>query len=84
MTSDAKPGTRVRIALVEIPPYGDIIGQARGNHNLLFGRLIGNREWLCETPLLLQLEEGYVIGIKQIPLGSLDVEAVVTMAGTRG
>lgn len=46
-----------RIALVEVPPYGVDDRVSRG---CVYARLKNDREWFVETPLIVELKDGFV------------------------
>ncbi|NQT17727.1 MAG: hypothetical protein HQ582_33535 [Planctomycetes bacterium] len=48
-----------RIALVEMPPYGE--GDLLSNSPALIGKLNNAKDWFCETPQIVSLTDGYVV-----------------------
>jgi hypothetical protein len=50
-----------RIALVEVPPYGDLTSAENGCHRC---RLKNDRDWFVQTPVELRLRDGVVAAVK--------------------
>lgn len=50
-----------RIALIEVPPYGEVQQHSRACR---YGRLNDRREWFVQTPVELQLHEGIVTEVQ--------------------
>ena len=50
----------VRIALVEVPPYGRMPGHEHGTTPTACGRLSSKREWFVQAPVEITLEHGVV------------------------
>ena len=46
-----------KIALIEVPPYGDFKGREKACR---YGRLKGIHEWIVQTPVELKLQNGIV------------------------
>lgn len=62
---ERRAATGERIALVEVPPYGEIepalaTRQSAGQH----GRLKDDREWFVQTPVEIRLQDGIVTAVK--------------------
>jgi hypothetical protein len=71
-SADAKS---LRVALVEMPPYGDM-PEVSGSPSCLSGRLSDKREWFAQTPLVLLLEDGKVVAAGEGE-NAVDPEAVL-------
>jgi hypothetical protein len=50
-----------RVALVEVPPYGDGLATQPACY---YGRLTDEREWFLQTPVEIQLQDGIVTSVK--------------------
>ena len=52
-----------RIALIEMPPYGDEHSVFTGSRRIIMGRLNSVREWFAETPLSLMLVNSRILTV---------------------
>jgi len=53
----AQEGSRKRIAIVEVPPYGEKASHAAAS---IYGRLTDGREWFVQAPVEIVVENGIV------------------------
>jgi hypothetical protein len=54
--------TTTRVALIEMPPYGNRAGDGRlGPPGCVRGRLSDKRDWFATTPLVVLVREGKVL-----------------------
>jgi hypothetical protein len=51
-----------RVALIEVPPYGDVSRQIKACH---YGRLRADHNWFVETPIEIRLRDGIVTTVKK-------------------
>jgi hypothetical protein len=77
-SADAKS---LRVALVEMPPYGDM-PEISGSSPCLSGRLSDQREWFAQTPLVLLLDDGKVIAAAEGEK-AVDPDSVLAKGGGR-
>ena len=55
------PGKAARIALIQLPPYGDSMNDILASEPLfLNGKLDESQEWFASTPVVLRLRDGLV------------------------
>ncbi|MCX7428744.1 MAG: hypothetical protein NTW96_24350 [Planctomycetia bacterium] len=76
-----------RVALVEMPPYGDASGgSAVPGSACLRGRLSDAKEWFAEAPIVVELRQGLVTrvrGREQLAPKPTDTPAIAQAAGNR-
>jgi hypothetical protein len=54
-------GLQSRLAIIQVPPYGEM----SAGHRAAVGSLRNGTEWFVETPTVLSLQDGFVMGVSQ-------------------
>jgi thiol-disulfide isomerase/thioredoxin len=53
----------LRVALIEMPPYGKTPGDIGAPELFVMSRLLAVKDWFAQTPVLLVLSEGQVVRV---------------------